>query len=300
MKSHRKWIAATLCWFFVLFNVERIFPQIDIASFVYVLSTIAGLSLLTMPLVRRGRFAVTAVAFGLVWLIAKCTLGQGVDLAALPIVLVEVFALTFSQFLCLRIVQNMQEFETKSTQMLEVLRATSVPDLQDSESVFLDEIRRARRHERPLTFVSLTPGQATSEALAELVQQLTDSLSREYMIGCLSRVLRTTTKSHDLTVRVGDKFLMLLPETDVPQARAMSRRIRSDIFEQLGVNVDTDTYAFGIDEVTLSGVLSRMGVQPQEDAHSSSDIFDIQPSKSEAHRLVAAIADDTPKADASW
>jgi hypothetical protein len=298
MESQRNWIAATLCWFFALFNVERIFPHVDIASFVYVLATVAGLSMLTLPMLRRERFAVTAVGFGLIWIVGKCMLGADINLAVLPIVLTEAFALTFSQYLCLRIAQNMEEFETKSTQMLDILRATSVPNLHDTESVFLEEIRRARRHERPLTFVSLTPGEATSEALSELVQHLTNSLSREYMIGCLSRVLSTTTKSHDLTVRVGNRFLMLLPETDVKQARAMSRRIRPDIFEQLGVTVNADTYAFGVDEVTLTGVLNRMGMQPVDNAAAQADIFELRPSKPDARRLVATAADDASPAEA--
>jgi hypothetical protein len=295
MESHRSWIAATLCWLFLLFNVERIFPQVDIASFVYVLSTIAGVSTLTLHVLRRQRFSVTAAGFGLVWIIGKCILGSDINLATLPVVLSEIFALTFTQYLCLRIARNMEEFETNSTQMLDILRATSVPNLQESESVFLEEIRRARRHERPLTFVSLTPGETTSEALAAIVQHLTNSLSNEYMIGCLSRVLNTTTKSHDLTVRVGNKFLMLLPETDDKQARAMSRRIRSDIFEQLGVTMNADTYVFGVDEVTLTGVLNRMGMAPLDNTAAQGDIFQLRPSKPDARRLVAtATADSSP------
>ena len=298
MESQRNWIAATLCWFFALFNVERIFPHVDISSYVYVLSTIAGISMLTLPMLRRERFAVTAVGFGLIWIVGRCMLGSDINLAVLPIVLFEAFALTLSQYLCLRIAHNMEEFETKSKQMLDTLRASSVPNLHDSEEVFLEEIRRARRHERPLTFVSLTPGEATSEALSELVRHLTNSLSKEYMIGCLSRVLSTTTKSHDLTVRIGNKFLMLLPETDVKQARAMSRRIRSDIFEQLGVTVNADTYAFGVDEVTLTGVLNRMGMQPGDNAEAQADIFALRPSKPDARRLVATAAEDSSPAEA--
>ncbi len=284
MESHRIWTATTVCWFFAVFNVERIFPQVNIASFVYFMATVAGVSMLAIPALRRQRFAVTAVGFGLVWITGRCMLGYNVDLATLPLVLTEAFVVAVSQFLCLRIAQNADEFEMKSTQMLEVLTASSAPDLREFEAALLEEIRRARRHERPLTFVSITPGTLSSDALTELVQQLTKSLTAEYMAGCLSRLLSTKAKSHDLTVRVGDQFLMLLPETNAEQAQAMSRRIQFDMLQQLGVSVRTDTYAFGIDEVTLSGVLDRLGIQPLTDAAAKFEVFDLRSSKAKARR----------------
>ena len=292
MQSHRIWTATTICWFFAVFNVERIFPQVNIASFVYFLSTVAGVSMLTIPALRRQRFALTAVGFGLIWIIGKCMLGYSVDLASLPVVLTEACVVAISQFLCLKIAQNADEFKMKSTQMLELLKATSAPDLRESEAALMEEIRRARRHERPLTFVSVTPGKVTSDALAILVKQVTESLSTEYMVGCLSRVLRTNTKSQDLIVRVGDQLLMLLPETNAAQAKSMGRRIKSDMLQQLGVKVRTDTYAFGIDEVTLSGVLDRLGIHQLTDTSAQSDLFDICSSESRTrHRENVAVSE---------
>ena len=174
-----------------------------------------------------------------------------------------------------------------SAQLLEVLRANSVAGLRESETQLLDEIRRARRHERPLTFVALKPGDMTSHALSELVRTMEQSLSTEYMIGCISRVLESTTKSHDLAVRVGNQFLMLLPETGVEQARVMARRLQSDVANQLGIRMQAETYSFGVDELTLSGVLDRLGMQSLENEPPRTPVmFEIRPSKQHVPSLL--------------
>lgn len=287
MKTHRIWTVVTLCWFFTLFNVERVFPQVDIASFVYGLSTLVGVSMLASPFLRRQKFGLVSACFGVVWIFAKCMLGYTVDLSALPIALTEAYSLVVSQYLCLKVAQNTDEFTQISAQMLQVLKATSVPVLRESEGVLLEEIRRARRHERPLTFVSLTPEEATPEALSGLVQQLTESLSKEYIVGSISRILKNETKSHDLAVRIGDRLLMLLPETDVDQARAMSQRLTKGISEKLGISVNSEAFAFGTDELTLSGVLERMALPDLEHRAPTAEVFELSRSKSSAPSHVA-------------
>ncbi len=282
MKTHRIWTIATLCWFFALFNVERVFPQVDIASFVYGLSTLVGVSMLASPFLRRQSFGWVAAFFGIVWIVGKCWLGYGIDIHALPIALAEVYSLVVTQYLCLKVAQNTDEFVVTSTQMLDVLKATAIPSLRDSESALLEEIRRARRHERPLTFMSLTPGQATPDALTELVKKLAVSLSKEYIIGGISRVLRKDTKSHDVAVRVGDQILMLLPETDSEQANSMSHRVRAKVSEELGILVSTQTIAFGADELTLSGVLDRMGLASLDKIAPEADVFELRATRLDA------------------
>jgi GGDEF domain-containing protein len=279
MKTHRIWTIATVCWFFALFNVERLFPQVDIASFVYGLATLIGVSMLAFPFLRRRSFGLVSAGFGIIWIVGKCLLGYSVDLSALPIAFAEASALLVSQYLCLKVALNSDEFEETSRQMLAVLRATSVPMLHESEPALLEEIRRARRHERPLTFVSLSPGAVTSDALAGIVQRVTESLSREYVVGGISRILQRETKSHDMAVRVGDQILMLLPETDVTQAKAMCRRIQNTVGEQLHIPMNSEVFAFGSDELTLSGLLDRIGAQSRDNWASNAEVFELRPSR---------------------
>lgn len=234
--------------------------------------------MLAIPTLRRQPFGLTAACFGIMWIVGKCLLGYSVNLTVLPISLVEVVSVILSQYLCLKVAQNTDEFEIISGQLLDVLRAHSVAGVLEAEPLLQEEIRRARRHERPLSFVWLTPGEITSNALAELVRKMERWLSREYLTGCISRVLEQQTKSQDLAVRVGDQFLILLPETSAEQAQATSRRLQTAIESQLGIPTEIASCGFGVDVLTLSCVLERMENQTAESvAPGNPEIFAINP-----------------------
>ncbi len=278
MNTHRIWTTAAVCWFFALFNVERIFPAVNLASFVYALATIAGASMLAFPPIRRQPFGLTVAGFTIMWIVGKCILGYSVDLNALPIVLTEVASIIVSQYLCLKVAQNTDEFEIVSAQLLDVLRAHGVAGIRESEPMFQEEIRRARRHERPLSFLWLKPGEIKSDAISGLLRNLERSLSREYMTGCISTILDLNTKSQDLAARVGDQFLLLLPETGAEQAQVMGRRLQSEVERRLGVTAEVTVCAFGVDELTLCNVLERMERQiSQSTAPVNSEVFEIRP-----------------------
>jgi len=284
MKSHREWTLAALCWFFLLFNIERMAESINLASFVYFVSFLAGATMLWSRRARALPFELTATCFVVVMLIGKATLGYSVNLESFPITLLETASVVLSQYVCLKVAQHTDEFGITSRQLLDVLRARSVADIRDAEPILLEEIRRARRHERPLSVVGLSPQQVTPTALRELVRQMETSLGNEYVIGCISEILERTTKSHDLAVRVGNQLLLFLPETNEQQAEHLVRRLKDVIAEKLDIEVTAETLEFGIDELTLTGVLDRL----QEDSldrllKQANEVYRLQKTKAAVH-----------------
>lgn len=258
MKSHREWTLAALCWFFLLFNIERLVESINLASFVYFVAFLAAATMLWSRRARSLSFGLTSANFVVLTLVGKAALGYSVSWDSLPMTALEAASVVFSQWIALKVAQNTDEFLVTSRQLLDVLRARSVADIRDAEPILLDEIRRARRHERPLTLVGLCPQQATPQALRELVEQLEVSLGKEYVIGCISEILDRTTKSHDLTVRVGDYLLMLLPETTAQQAEHAVNRLKVSISNAVGIDCTSQILEFGSDELTMTGILERM------------------------------------------
>lgn len=281
MKSHREWTLGALCWFFLLFNIERLVEAVNLASFVYFVAFLAAATMLWSRRARGVSFGWTSSAFLVLMLFGKAALGYSLNWQSLPLTGLEAACVAFSQWVALKVAQNTDEFLMTSRQLLGVLRARSVADLRHAEPILLDEVRRARRHERPLSLVGLSPLQETPQALRELVRQMELSLGKEYVIGCISEILDRTTKSHDLTVRVGDHLLMLLPETNAAQAQHAVQRLKRSISETIGVEVKSEVLEFGVDELTMTGVLDRL----QEDLASdfvreANDVYRLKRSKS--------------------
>lgn len=281
MKSQRNWTFAALCWFFLLFNIERLVETIDLASIVYCIAFWAAATMLWSRRARKLPFGATSAVFVILTLASKAALGYEVTWYSLPITVLEAASIVMSQYVCLKVAQHTDEFQVTSRQLLDVLRAKSVADIRDAEPILLEEIRRARRHERPLTLVGLCPKSVTPAAMRELVQQMEQSLGREYVIGIISDILNRTTKSHDLAVRVGNQLLLLLPETNSDQAGTAVERLRSTISSKLGIEVTAEILEFGVDELTLTGVLDRL----QEDSlngflQQANDVYQLQRTKS--------------------
>ena len=86
---------------------------------------------------------------------------------------------------------------------------------------------------------------------------------------------------------MGNQFLMLLPETNAEQAKVMARRLQSVVANELGIQMQTETYSFGVDELTLSGVLDRLYMQSLEHERPRMPAaFEIRPRKQSGPSLL--------------
>jgi len=256
MQTHRLWITTTLCWFFLLFNIERLVPAVNIASFIYVMATVAGACMLSFRRIRNWPFSAVATGFVVLAFVTKCGLGYNVNVESLPLTLLELFSVTLTLWLCRNIARSADEFVHSSDQLLHVMKAMSVPTLRDAEQAMSEEVRRARRHERPLTVVTMSVENAPDFDLGKLLNEMVVRAQNECVLGTLGQMLVLETKSHDILARDGDKFLMLLPETDAEEATAMTTRLESEALSRFGIRLKSNRVSFGSDELTMTGLLN--------------------------------------------
>ncbi len=256
MQTHRLWITTTLCWFFLLFNIERLIPAVNIASFIYVLATAAGACMLSVRRIRNWPFGMVASAFVVVAFVTKCALGYNVNVESLPLTLLEMTSVAVTLWLCRNIAQSADEFVHSSDQLLHVMKAMSVPTLREAEQAMSEEIRRARRHERPLTVVTMSVEDTPDFDLGKLLNEMVVRAQNECVLGTLGQLLVVETKSHDILARDGNKFLMLLPETDAEQATAMTNRLETEALTRFGIRLKSNRVSFGSDELTMTSLLN--------------------------------------------
>ncbi len=207
---------------------------------------------------RKAAFGLVSASFILALVFVKCVLGYEVQLESLYLTLVEVAAVVLTMFLCRQIGQGIDEFALSTDQLLMTYYSNTVPGIKEAEPKLLEEIRRARRHERPLTFLALSAASPSQQPLEKMLRQLIQNIEEEYVSACLSQFLSAETKSHDLIVRMDNKFLLLLPETNRSGAGQLSERLKAASISKLGIELTAQEYAFGVDELTLNGVLNRV------------------------------------------
>lgn len=258
MQQNRIWIAATVGWLFLFFNVERIHEPLNLASFVYVLAACAGIVMLLMrparqlPLYRSLPVALAA------HLVVKCLLGYEIGASNLPVTLCESAAIAVTVWLTANIGRGTDRFAEATNQLLLMHRPRRVPGRHEAEPAFQREVRRARRYERPLSLITLRPtAESLDASLGSFVRQLEAELIERYAVGCLADLLTTETKANDLVAGDGAEFVLLLPETDRANAERMAARLRARCGEKLGLAIDVGVANFPQDELTFSGLLAR-------------------------------------------
>lgn len=258
MQSHRMYTVLTICWLFVLFNIERMVPAVNLASFVYVLATVAGVSMLLVKRLRDVSFSLTFGGFVLTMVVGKLILGYEVTWWSFPITLAEAVAIGVTQYLSRRIALDTDEFSESTTELLRLFRGHEIPSTVSQEPVMLREMDRARRTGRPVTVVSLRPLAASlSQNLQRWLAKLEAELVQKAGLAEFADVLARETKGSDIVSQNGREFVLLLPETDRQQAEALIERLSERAARKFDLALQARLSAFPEEEITLEGLMER-------------------------------------------
>jgi GGDEF domain-containing protein len=117
------------------------------------------------------------------------------------------------------------------------------------------EMRRARRHARPISAVAIDVDPATFEAtLHQSVKDVQEAMVERYAKVRLGAFLARRVRETDLVVQQqqSGRFLLLAPETPADQTREFMKRLERDSFEQLGLR-----FSFGVADFPGSALTSE-------------------------------------------
>ncbi len=258
MKGWRWWHAGMVAWLFALYNVERLHAPLNLASFVYPLAALSALAVLLVP--AAARVAIPALAAGplLVYAALKASFGLPAFGAALPLSVTEVCALVVSVMLAARIARDRAAIESSiGIALVEHLEERCAP-FELGQAQMVQEMRRARRFERPLSALSLAPAEGLSEvAVDEIFARVQRENLERYIFARVGRILTDQTEGSGVITQRGDHFVALLPESTGADAEALAQRLEQEIAEGLGLRVRFGIAAFPEQEVTLDALVQR-------------------------------------------
>jgi len=264
MQKHRVWVAITVTWLFVLFNIERLNESINLASFVYVLATLLGVTMLLCRPVRNLPISLSVASALVLFVTIKCLFANGITSANLHLTLVEAFSIVLTTFLAARLGRDTDSFSDAAKQLMLLNLHRRVPNNRDAEPGMQREIYRARCYERPLSLVTIRPEtDALPDSLSCLIHELRQDLTADYALGRIAELLMSETKINDLLSYENGQFVLLLPEADRDAAAQLTTRLQGRIHEMFGIRIETGIADFPNDELTYSGLLHR--AQPTEE-----------------------------------
>lgn len=263
MKRLRIWYAVLLAWFCVLFNIERVFPAVNLASPIYVLAPVLALAMVVAPGLNRASPLWVAGLAALVVLPVKIAFGYPCGGAWLPLTVLEVAAVALTALLAGRITAGLDEFRgavftTMTSHLYDRSRSFT-----EGQSAMCREVRRARIHGRPLAVLALRPsanlrgGKLSEFARARFTREVEQDMLEKYVVARLGEMISTEVHDSDVIVHRNDHFVVLLPEADRERAHEAARRLKSAARRVLGLQLDIGSSAFPEEEITFVRLLER-------------------------------------------
>lgn len=258
-------IAATV-WFFCLYNIERLEKPINIASFVYVYVAICAVLVLIVPRLNKisfhWLFGITLLPF----IALKYQFGYEI-LGQLPITVTEICAIGVTLFLASQIGQRLEELRMVLTNLTVGQTATATQPFEVGQGHIYREIRRARRHQRPVTLLSIAiaddvTGVSTERfnqdvPLQRFIKDIQNDLVAKYMQARVADLLIAQLDDSAVITQRDDHFVTLLPEINREDVTEIVDKLQATVAEKLGLQVKIGVSTFPDEAVTFETLLER-------------------------------------------
>jgi hypothetical protein len=294
MTRLRLWCAALLAWFFLLFNVERLYAPLDLASFVYALAALLSLGIIFFPFAGRLSWPSTALALLVALLSAKWCFGYRIGQSALPLTVTEYCALGVSVAFARQLASGLEEFRTALFRCL-------VTDLEDRTHSFdagqahlYREVRRARWFARPLSVLAIAPEPGAVEAARDRLQnEMTNRMLHQYVTARLADLLSRGLKDCDVIAQRQRHFVAVLPETKANQAEEIAGRLQDEARNCLGLDLRIGISSFPAEEVTLVRLLERAESRMHSVSQAEEEGYETVLSPAESRVEERSVLEDT-------
>ncbi|MBC8353565.1 MAG: hypothetical protein H8E66_16320 [Planctomycetes bacterium] len=250
--------SALLVWLLLFFNIERFHAPINIASFVYVLAAIVSIAIVMLRRQNGIAFGTVVSTTLVAFLVSKWLLGYQILGTALPLTVTEACSLLTTASFARLIAQAMHDFESNAQQVLHMHFDSDTPELAASQTQLYKEVRRARRHNRPLSILALNASNATNpELLNRFIEEVQRRGIRKYIDARLAQVITSCISDCDILVYSDDCFFVMCPEIVGEEAEEVSSRLKEAVRQELGVTLNIGSASFPEQEVTLGGLLEK-------------------------------------------
>jgi GGDEF domain-containing protein len=258
MKNLRYSFIAICTWFFFFYNIEKLFGVVNIATFVYVLILVyAILIILLRPLQRMPLYGLLLLSL-IPYVILKIDAGRTVTGPGLPIVVTEISAIWITVVLIRQMACGLEGFLESITKLTVGRLGKEADPFDTGQSQIYQEIRRARRYQRPATLLSIgAPEHEVQISLDRFIADAQHEILDRYVEARVAEFLSTELGDLNIILQRDDHFIVLLPEADRDNALQIMKRLRIAGQESLGLELEIGVATFPDEAVTFETLLQN-------------------------------------------
>lgn len=245
-------------WFFAFYNIERIFEQVNLASFAYLLAPLLGISVLSLSQLRQIHVAWYVPISVISVMFLRAAFGYSPDGNAFALTITESLATWITIALSHQLGRGIDEYHSAAATAMVSHLSERILSLEEAESTIVGEVRRARLFRRPIAVLALNPDVVNQEeTLDRFTQEFKSGLVQRYVSARAAECLNDRLRSCDILTQTNEQFLALLPEMSRDEALALAADMRTHLNNELGIDLRVGISMFPEDEVTAIGLIER-------------------------------------------
>jgi hypothetical protein len=234
------WFAATITWVILVTTADRLADPLELGALAYALSA-AGLLFIVVPTLRRlSTLWVLAFAFP-IYCILKVVSGARIDFESSPAVILEFAVAAVTIFLASRVGRKLALFEEAVKDLALAPAGPPAERFARNQGEMFREVRRARRHQRPLSMLAVSAAGGRADAtLAELLALMQRENADRLLAARVARLLSEETSGSAVVAERGQEAAALL-----------AQRLEDTASHALGVQLRFGLASFPTPEVTF-------------------------------------------------
>jgi GGDEF domain-containing protein len=258
MKKLRLWLIILASWLFLVFNLERLNPALELAPFVYLLVFVAVIETLLLLALVELRPATPLLLMLPLYFLLKIGLEGSLTQAELPLTIIEVALLAGTVLITNQVAQRINSLERSWQELLLGHLPQQAQPFETGQGQLYRELRRARHYQHPASLLAITVTHASSEQAADrFLAELQRETTKKYIRARVADFLVQELRDCDLVARRDGHFVALLPETAAQNVEAVVQRLEGAAAARLGLEIQVGTAVFPDEAVTFETLLER-------------------------------------------
>ncbi len=255
-------------WFFLINNVERFIQQtLGFAPFFYGFLALCAVLLVLLPQLHRLSLQVLLAGTLLPYLVLEYFFGHAIGAQSLPITITEISALGLTVVMSTLTGRRLEELQETLTGLMIGEVSKEVEPFGTGQSLLYREIRRARRHQRPLALLAITAAddflkvaldQSVNRApLNRFVEDVQHEIVKKYIFVHVSNLLIEELGDSAIVTQRDEHFVTLLPETSREDLSSILKKLEVAAEEKLSLKLRIGIATFPDEEITFEALLER-------------------------------------------
>jgi hypothetical protein len=228
MNQIKIWTVLTFGWLCVFFTIERLHEPMNIASFVYVVTALLAIGILSLPRVSTAAQAGLVIGSFVILLVGKAWLGYPIGGTSFPITVTEAVALWVTIVLVCRVQKSLEQLGQTARRIALADSFAASQDFEQGQVQIYRDLRLARRNQRPLSLLTVAPRLSGSGHLPDrLIHEMVEKSTHQYLRGLMAQTLSKMTSGCATVVGRNDHLVVAMPEVDEQQGRMLIEQVRA-------------------------------------------------------------------------